>query len=44
MTEEQAAVMYWEAIHRLEQVLESGHRTKYEIIEDLDLNLDSDDD
>jgi len=40
MDEVDAAIVYWNAIHNLESVLESGHRTKEEIIEDLELYLD----
>lgn len=40
MDEVDASIVYWNAIHNLESVLESGHRTKEEIIEDLELYLD----
>ncbi len=40
MTEEQAMEIYWQAIRMLEEVLESGHRSKQEIKDDLSLDDD----
>lgn len=37
MDEEETAIKYWEAIHTLEEVLKSGHRSKQEMIDDLEL-------
>jgi len=38
MNETEALTAYWAAIHDLEEVLESGHKTKQEIINDLKLD------
>lgn len=38
MNEEEARVKYWECIRTLEELIESGHVEKREIVEDLNLD------
>ena len=42
MDELETQEAYWNAIRALEEVLESGHRTKEEIVDDLGLEAQED--